>query len=257
MRVLLGLFQADEGTAQITGVAVQKLQAQNFSEIGFIAESQIIPEWMLVKEYLNYHSKFYTTWDKEYCNNLCKNLELPLDRKIRHLSRGQRMKAMLVASVSFKPKVLLMDEPLSGLDPLVREEVTSVIIDLVNQTGTSILISSHDIDDVEKCCDYTGFLLAGKLCIESEVAALQAQTKLVRVNFESEQKINESLPIGWTLKSSSDRGFEAYIENLSAQEIDVSIKALSSGAHYEVISLSLKEVFLFHLRRNRSQRIGG
>lgn len=256
MRVLLGLFPPDNGAAEVIGKPIQTLKFQDFSKIAFVAESQIIPEWMWVREYLNYHSQFYPTWDKAYCESLCKNLELPLDQKLKNLSRGQRMKAMLVAAVSFKPELLVLDEPLSGLDPLVREELTSVIIDLVNQANSSVLISSHDIDDVEKCCDYTGFLLAGRLCVESEVSALQSKTKLVRVHFQP-TKSELNLPSKWTLKSNSDAGLEAYVEDFNQGEIESFVRSLGTDARFEIVSLSLKEVFLFHLRRTRKQRIGG
>jgi ABC-2 type transport system ATP-binding protein len=257
MRVLLGLFHADCGTASILNTPLDKINHNSFKKISFVAESQTTPGWMTVENYLNYHKLFYDSWDDIYCKTLVNLLELPLDRRFKNLSRGQRMKAQVIRAASFKPELLLMDEPLSGLDPLVREQVTSVMVELTAQHGSTILVSSHDIDDIEKCSDHCGMLLSGELKIQSEISSLQKSFRLVRAFISKEANQPLNLPNNWTLKTSSKEGFEAYTFGIEEKEIHSFLKQIDPNCRVELIPLSLKESFLAQLYFQRSLRLGG
>jgi ABC-2 type transport system ATP-binding protein len=106
-----------------------------------------MPGWMTVEYLLSYLKTFYPTWDDGRAKELLRQFKLPLDRKLRDLSRGMWMKASLTSSLAYHPKLLVLDEPFSGLDPLVREELIEGLIDCAQET--TILVSSHDLADIE------------------------------------------------------------------------------------------------------------
>ncbi len=117
-------------------------------------ENQRLPEWMTVEQLINFCRPMYPTWDPAFCTKLLEEFDLPLDRKLKHLSRGMKMKAALLTSLAYRPRLLVLDEPFSGLDPLVRDEVIRGMLELTEQENWTVLISSHDIDEVERLADW-------------------------------------------------------------------------------------------------------
>ena len=126
--VLLNLHRPISGSALILGRPAHALAPRDFQEIGFVTESQHIPDTMTIAQYLAYLKPFYEKWDNALAERLLFMFDLPRKRPLKHLSRGMRMKALFVSSLAFRPKLLLMDEPFSGLDPLVRDEILTAIL---------------------------------------------------------------------------------------------------------------------------------
>src|SRR4029077_12238928 len=112
----------------------------------YVSENQQMPRWMTVEYLLAYLKPFYPSWDDARAEELLRQFQLPRDRKLRHLSRGMWMKAALASSLSYRPRLLVLDEPFSGLDPLVREDLIEGLLDSAGET--TILISSHDLADI-------------------------------------------------------------------------------------------------------------
>ena len=109
--------------------------------------------------YLDYLSNFYPTWDRDLAADLVRQLQLPPDRKLKHLSRGMRMKAALASSLAYRPKLIVLDEPFTGLDALVRDELIEGL--LARAENTTILISSHDLAEIESFASHVGYLERG------------------------------------------------------------------------------------------------
>jgi ABC-2 type transport system ATP-binding protein len=107
----------------VLGVDSRRLGPAEFAKIGYVSESQEMPEWMTREYFLSYLKPFYPTWDDARASELVRQFDLPLQRQLKHLSRGMKMKAALVSSLAYRPKVLVLDEPFSGLDPMVREDL--------------------------------------------------------------------------------------------------------------------------------------
>jgi ABC-2 type transport system ATP-binding protein len=118
-------------------------------------------EWMTVGYLLAYLKPFYETWNDQRARELIRQFNLPLDRQIRHLSRGMRMKAALASSLAYHPRLLEVDEPFSGLDPLVREDLIEGLVESAEET--TILISSHDLGEIESFASHIGYLDRGRL----------------------------------------------------------------------------------------------
>jgi ABC-2 type transport system ATP-binding protein len=123
IKILMNIIGPTSGRAQVLGVDSTRIRGRFFESIGYVSENQELPEWMTVSTLLSYLRPFYPTWDVKLEADLIRQFELPPDRKLRHLSRGMRMKAALASSLAYHPKLIVLDEPFTGLDPLVRDEL--------------------------------------------------------------------------------------------------------------------------------------
>ncbi len=133
LRMLANLIRPTRGEARVFDKPASSLNSADFAKLGYVAESQSLAEWMSLAYLLNYLKPMYPTWDDAFCDRLVDLFELPLDRCIRELSRGMRMKAAFVSSLAYRPELLLLDEPFSGLDTIVREDLIDALLDLTEQ----------------------------------------------------------------------------------------------------------------------------
>lgn len=186
IKLLMNMIHPSSGSATILGKDVTHLTGADFTRIAYASENQELPDWMTVGQFLAYLKGFYPAWDDRA---LVAQLDLPLDRKLKHLSRGMLMKAALASILAFSPEIILLDEPFSGLDPLVRDELIEALMSRVNprslaagealaasgQSRPTILISSHDLAEVESFATHIGFLHQGRLLFAEELGSLTAR----------------------------------------------------------------------------------
>jgi ABC-2 type transport system ATP-binding protein len=183
IKILMNILSANSGHAQVLGVDSRALGPDAFARIGYVSENQELPEWMTVEYFLAYLKPFYPTWDDRRARQLVNQFDLPLQRQLRHLSRGMRMKASLASSLAYHPRLLIMDEPFSGLDPLVREDLIEGLLESADET--TILISSHDLAEIESFASHIGYLDRGRLQFSEEMASLTARFREVEVMVDS------------------------------------------------------------------------
>ncbi len=187
IKLLMNMIRPTSGSATMLGKDTARLTGADFTRIAYASENQELPDWMTVRQFLEYLKGFYPSWDDR---GLVEQLELPLDRKLKHLSRGMLMKAALASILAFSPQIILLDEPFSGLDPLVRDELIEALMSRVKprslaagealaahpeQVRPTILISSHDLAEVESFATHIGFLHQGKLLFAEELHSLTAR----------------------------------------------------------------------------------
>ena len=129
IKILMNILRATSGTASVAGIDSSKISGKAFQTIGYVSENQKLPDWMRVGNFLKYLRPFYPTWDTQLEAQLVQQFDLPLDRKLKHLSRGMQMKAALASALAFRPKLIILDEPFSGLDPMVRDELGQALVD--------------------------------------------------------------------------------------------------------------------------------
>ena len=193
IKLLMNMIRPTSGSATILDRSTLSLTGDDFTRIGYASENQELPDWMTVRQFLAYLKGFYPSWDDAA---LVQQLELPLDRKLKHLSRGMLMKAALASILAFRPSLILLDEPFSGLDPLVRDELIEALMMRVNPRSLAgsealaatpdadrptILISSHDLAEVESFATHIGFLHQGKLLFAEEMHSLTARFREITV----------------------------------------------------------------------------
>jgi ABC-2 type transport system ATP-binding protein len=170
IKLLMNILRASAGSAQVLGVDSRRLSPREFARIGYVSENQEMPDWMTVDYFLRYLRPFYPTWDDALAEDLVRQFELPRDRKLRHLSRGMRMKAALASSLAYRPELVVLDEPFTGLDALVRDEFTKSLLERAE--GTTILISSHDLAEIENFASHVGYIEEGRLRFTEEMGTL-------------------------------------------------------------------------------------
>jgi ABC-2 type transport system ATP-binding protein len=183
IKLLMNMLHPTSGSATILGKPTTSLTGSDFTRIGYASENQELPDWMTVGQFLDYLRPFYPTWDDEA---LVRQFDLPRDRKLKNLSRGMLMKAALASILAFKPSLILLDEPFSGLDPLVRDELIEALRPRTlaaeaNAHKPTILISSHDLAEVESFATHIGFLHQGQLLFAEEMTSLNARFREVTV----------------------------------------------------------------------------
>lgn len=181
LKLLMNLVTPSAGEARVLGVDSRRLGERELAQIGYVSENQQLPLWMTVRQLLDYCRPFYPTWDVALEQTLLKQFELPTDRTLKQLSRGMLMKASLLSSLAYRPKLLVLDEPFSGLDPLMREEFVRGVLEVSSLGNWTMLVSSHDIEEVERLADQVALLENGRLRLSEPAEALQGRFRRVEI----------------------------------------------------------------------------
>lgn len=170
IKILLNMISATRGHAMICGVDSRAINAEVLAQIGYVSESQVLPIRLRVADFFSYLRPCYAHWDRGLEEELREQFRLPSARKIGALSHGMRLKMALACALPFRPKLLVLDEPLSGLDALARDEI---IAGFLHRAGKmTILVSSHELDEVERFATHVAFLHEGRLLFQGSLAAL-------------------------------------------------------------------------------------
>jgi ABC-2 type transport system ATP-binding protein len=195
IKLLMNIFRPTAGWAKVLGSDTARLMGSGFQSIGYVSENQDQPEWMTVGALLNYLRPFYPTWDRELERQLVEQFDLPLGRRIRHLSRGMKMKAAFLSALAYRPTLIILDEPFTGLDPLVRDELIEGLLDRASET--TIFLSSHDLAEIESFASHVGYLDRGRMLFSEEMNSLSARFREVTITFDGPVAIPENPPAGW------------------------------------------------------------
>lgn len=193
--ILMNIFEADSGSAEILGVDSRRISPRQLAQIGYVSENQFIPPALTVADYLAYLRPFYPTWDRDLETSLVRDLHLPLDRGIGALSHGMRMKAALAFALPFHPRLLILDEPLSGLDALVRDEFLARLLEQAGEM--TVLVSSHELTEIEGLATHVGFIDNGRLLFEESMEELTARFREVHITLDREASPPGRAPSEW------------------------------------------------------------
>lgn len=195
IKTMMNIIQPDQGSIRILGTDSRRLSPREYAQIGYVSENQELPERLTVAQFLAYLRPFYPTWDRALEASVLGQAQLPSERKIRDLSHGMRAKLALVGALAFRPKLLILDEPFSGLDPLVRDEFMEV---LLSQVGDStLLISSHELVEIEGVATHIGFIDQGRLLFQETMDDLTARIREIHVTMEGDAVPPPSPPSEW------------------------------------------------------------
>ena len=195
IKTVMNIIQPSSGRAEILGVDSRTLGAEQLAGIGYVSENQRLPEWMNVGYFLAYCKAFYPTWNDADLAELVRAYDLPLDRPLKSLSRGMRMKAALAASLAYRPRLIVLDEPFSSLDVLVREQLIESILDRTPEA--TVLVCSHDLAEIESFATHVAYLNEGRLEFVEEMDALTERFREIEVTLESPAELPRDLPATW------------------------------------------------------------
>jgi ABC-2 type transport system ATP-binding protein len=203
IRLLMNILRPDHGDITVLGTPSTRIGPRDLQHIGYVSEGQKLPDALTLAQFFAFLRSLYPSWDRALENELCAQFELPSTRKIKHLSHGMRMKALLVGALAFRPKLLVLDEPLSGLDTLVRDEVVN---GLLQQAGdTTILISSHELSEIESFTTHVAFMQNGRLLLQEGIDDLRMRFREVRVTLRATKDPAKPVPDAWLLLETEGR----------------------------------------------------
>ena len=184
IRMLMGLIRRHAGEARVLGLDPARQEVELKRRVGYVAENPAFYEWMTVAEICAFVAHYRQgTWDARRAEDLMRKFRLQPDVKLKHLSKGQRAKTALVLAMAFDPELLMLDEPTSGLDPLARREFIEGVLAEFQESGKTIFISSHLVNELSGLIDYVGILHEGRLLYSGPADEFRASVRRLRLTF--------------------------------------------------------------------------
>ncbi|HTQ38783.1 MAG TPA: ABC transporter ATP-binding protein [Pirellulales bacterium] len=251
IRILLGLTAPDEGAATVLGHDSTKQGQAVRSLVGYVPERPTLYEWMKVSEIGWFTSGFYPSGFYQRYLKLAAGYKLPLNRKIKHLSKGMRAKVSLSLALAHEPELLILDEPTSGLDTLVRREFLEGMVDIA-AAGRTVLLSSHQIGEVERVADVVAIIRSGKLLLVEQLDALKDQIRELSLTLAD--SVNKLPQLGGQILSQRlhRHQWQVLVRGLGEAELT----ALGEQPGVEELRIrtpSLEEMFVAYLQTGQTQ----
>jgi len=258
IKTMMNIIEPSAGSATVLNVVSTRLGPAEFARIGYVSENQEMPDWMTVRQFLDYCKPMYPDWDDGFCAHLLRQFALPLDQKLRSFSRGMRMKAALLSSLAYRPRLLILDEPFSGLDPLVRDEFITAVLKLTQQENWTVFISSHDIDEVERLANWVAIIDNGTLKLVEETDTLLSRFRRLVITADDAADIPTAFPDTWLRLSRDGRVVtcihSAYVEGRSEAEVEL---AFGGRVSLDIAGMTLREIFVTLAQSFKLQGMGG
>jgi ABC-2 type transport system ATP-binding protein len=246
IRILLGLIQADSGNASVLGYQLPHDQVDAKREIGFASEDMRLYKGKDLAWHMGFIQSVFPHWDTSYAAHLLKKFDLRADQEVKGFSHGQRVKAALLLLLARRPKVLILDEPTTGLDPVARSEVIEELAEVLRDENRSVLFSSHNTHDIEQISDSITFIHNGRLLASSDIGSYLDSWRSIRC------KGNLS-PDAIRLPALTDIRQNGSLLNIKVNNFDESYPELLRGQGLEVIEvkhMNLEEIFIATVKSN-------
>ncbi len=244
IKILMNIFRATQRARRSVGHSTRRnWPGRSYVPIGYVSENQDLPEWMRVRDFLGYLRPFYPSWDRSLEDELVRQFDLPLSRKLRHLSRGMRMKAALASALAYHPKLIVLDEPFTGLDPLVRDELIQGLLERAEEA--TIFVSSHDLAEIESFASHVGYLEQGRLIFSEELPTLVDRFREVELTYDAPPALPQKLPESW-MQVGSSAGVIRFVETRfdPAETIAQVRSVLGDPKDATFDAMSLRSIFL-------------
>ena len=180
---ILGLLRAESGSVRVFGLDPVADPVAVLSRIGYLSEENDVPGWMRVDELIRYSRAFYPAWDDVYAEQLRQAFALDPAAKIKNLSKGQKARAGLLIALAYRPELLVLDEPSSGLDPIVRRDILGAVIRTIANEGRTVLFSSHLLEEVEQVADHVTMIHQGAIALSEPLDEIKESHRCLTVRF--------------------------------------------------------------------------
>jgi ABC-2 type transport system ATP-binding protein len=238
---ILGLLKAQTGSVRVFGRNPVEDPVGVLSHIGYLSEEPDMPGWMRVHQLMRYIAAFYPNWDHDYAEQLRLEFDLDPMQKVKSLSKGQRARAGLLIALAYRPDLLVLDEPSSGLDPIVRRDILSAIIRTIADEGRTVLFSSHLLAEVERVSDKVAMIQSGQILFCDSMDRIKESHARLTLRFETPR----ASPPNWKSALSWQGGGREWIAVCAGQQRALREAAAGLGAEVvEQAGLSLDEIFL-------------
>jgi ABC-2 type transport system ATP-binding protein len=183
IRHIMGLFRAEHGSVRVFGLDPVANPVGVLSRIGYLSEDHDLPGWMRVDELIRYTRAFYQAWDDAFAEELRQAFALDPAARVKGLSRGQKARMGLLIALAYRPELLVLDEPSSGLDPVVRRDILEAIMRTIADEGRTVLFSSHLLDEVERVADHVTMISDGRIVLSAPLDTIKTSHRCMTVRF--------------------------------------------------------------------------
>ncbi len=237
IRVLAGLAKATSGSARVLGRDAAQDSVAILERTGFVIDKMLLPS-MNGNDLIRFNCGFFPGWSDAMAKRYAEALEIPMDRKFKKLSQGNKTKLCLLLAMAQNPELLVLDEPTAGLDPVITDQLLRVLVEDFANDGRTILMSSHHLSEVERVADWVGIIDKGKLLLEARLDDIRANYRRVRA-------VGERLPQGGpeVVTASFIEGVADYVLSADAEGFAATLR--SNGATIlDVSPMNLSEIFL-------------
>ena len=238
LRHLTGVYRQDEGLVTLDGQPIYENPAVK-SRIGYIPDDIFFFPSASLEEMRKFYKGMYKDFDDALFERLYEVFKLPKKGQLRRFSKGMQKQAAFHLAICCRPEVLILDEPVDGLDPVMRRQVWSLLLGDVAQRGTTVLVSSHNLRELEDVCDHVGIMDKGKILLERNLADMQGSTtklQLVGETPEGLEILHETA--SGRMRTLIVRGSQAEVEDMVRQ---------SNPLYFDLLPLSLEEIFIYEL----------
>jgi ABC-2 type transport system ATP-binding protein len=237
IRMLLGLLHPDSGTVRVLGLNPRTSALDIRRRVGYVAEDQSMFGWMRVRELLSFIAPFYPTWDAAWAKDLADRFELPLKTRMKHLSKGQGVRVALLLALAHRPRLVILDDPTLGLDPIMRKEFLRDLVTHLQGDNVSVFFSSHLLYEIEPVADSVVILDHGKVVRQAATDDLRATVKRLVAPMDA-QEILRNLP---GLLDFSRSGRQAIAVTESIEPARAALR--TAGVIAQEFDLNLDEIF--------------
>jgi ABC-2 type transport system ATP-binding protein len=250
IRLIMGMMKPTAGQIRVLGDLVPDEMPRILARVGYVPERPHVYPGLTVSEVLRYHASFFKLWDTGWAKELTGRLGLDPERKVSRMSKGESGKLLMLLALSQRPQLLILDEPTDGLDPVVRRDMMTAVLDYVSETGATVFISSHLVHELERICDWVAVMDRGRIVTELPMQSFKSEIKRIHLRnapqaaanapfvLLSRQRTNGTAPGETWVVRGWQEPMRAYFETIGATVRDV-------------VDLDLEEGFVELLRSSR------
>lgn len=250
---LLGLLHAQSGTVEVFGLDPVRNPVGTLGRIGYLSEDRDLPNWMRVGELVRYTQAFFPTWDERYAEELRQAFDLDATARVKTLSRGQRARMGLLLALAHRPELLILDEPSSGLDPVVRRDILGAIIRTIAEEGRTVLFSSHLLDEVERVADRVAIIHQGRMLLTAAMDEIKETHRRVTLRFD--QPLDRPPALVGSLDCNGHGAEWTYVCHGASGQLRQAATALGATV-VDDEALTLDEIFVIRVSGSRVQGTG-
>ncbi len=243
---LLGLLRAKSGSVAVFGQDPVKNPESVLKRIGYLSEERDLPDWMSIEELMRYSNAYHSNWDSAFASELLSTFALDSRQRVKDLSRGMRAQVALVVAVAHRPDLLILDEPSSGLDALVRKDILNAVVRTISEEGRTVIFSSHLLEEVERLSDHVVMIQQGRITLDASLESLANSHHYSRIQFENSLDSTPALLQALSL-SGAGRSWNA-VHDISPDQFAAAVSSLG-GVITESRSATLEEIFVAKVGR--------
>jgi len=254
LQILMGLMPPTSGTVRVLNTPVAQLTSAHRARIGYVAEGLELPNGMTLAQLERYVAPLYPSWDNALATTLRERFQLDASRKLRTLSRGEHMKAALLCALAPRPELLIMDEPFTGMDAAVKDDLVRGVLEMSGREGWTVIIASHDLAELELLADWVGFLDRGTLQLHEPMDVMRERYRWVDiVTTTPNAQLPVTHPRAWVWAEASGARVRALVSEPDEAALKSAARVWYADAtRIEVSDASLRDVFVALTRRGNS-----